>query len=49
MRFLKTLRTIIKAVGILDALIDEFERESAQKQEARDRISKIYQNASNLK
>jgi hypothetical protein len=46
-KILKTLRTIIKVASILDALLDEFERESAQEQAQKDRlrnkVSDIYQ------
>lgn len=48
----KTLRTVIKAIGLVDAFLDELEREKAAKQaekdKARQRMSEIYQKASNL-
>ncbi len=48
MRIFKTLRAVIKAIGLLDALIDECEREIAHKQEASKRVSKIYENVYNF-
>lgn len=52
MSILKNLRKAIKVIGLLDALIDEFERESvieqAEKDRARQRMSEIYKEASNL-
>lgn len=47
----KGLRLVIKAVGFIDGVIDEYERETAVKQAeidaARKKMSEIYQQASN--
>ena len=48
MKILKNLRKAVKVIGLLDALIDEFERELASKQVAKDRVSEICKEASDL-
>jgi hypothetical protein len=37
-KFLKTLRTLLKAASILDALLSEFERESAAEQAQKNKV-----------
>jgi hypothetical protein len=49
---LKNLRTFVKAVGLLDAFLDELDREriaeQAEKERASRKMADIYQKASDL-
>lgn len=52
MRIFKNLRRFVKFMGLVDALLDEFEVETtfrqAQKLRSREKVSEIYKEVSNL-